>query len=127
MNRKLQIKEQEFEIRFYEGVVKRSPNYVDALIPLAEAYTRYGLYEKGLEIDKRLSVLCKNNPIAFYNLACSFALVGKKRSALSALKQAIELGYRDFSHLRRDPDLKSLRGSAAFEKLIKQCQKPQGE
>ena len=39
----------DFEISFLEGVLKHRPNYIDALAPLAEAYTRRGLFEKGLE------------------------------------------------------------------------------
>ena len=109
----------DFEIQFFEGVVKRSPEYIDALVPLAEAYTRKGLYEKGLEIDMRLSRLCKSDPIVYYNLACSLALVGKKREAVKALKQAIDLGYDDLTHLRKDADLKCLQGMPAFEKLLK--------
>ena len=108
----------DFEIRFFEGVIKESPDYIDALIPLAEAYTRSGLYEKGLEIDKRLSHLCKNNPVVYYNLACSYALVGKKGEAVKALTKAISLGYDDFKHLRKDADLKILHGLPAFEKLF---------
>ena len=108
----------DFEILFYEGVIKRVPDYVEALIPLAEAYTRKGLFEKGLEIDKRLSVLCKDDPVVHYNLACSLALVGLKKEALKALKQAIDLGYLDFNHLRKDPDLKSLHDEPEFKKLV---------
>ena len=109
----------EFEIRFYEGIIKRSPHYIEALIPLAEAYTRKGLYRKGLEIDKRLAGLCADDPVVFYNLACSRALVGHKNEALAALKRAIDLGYDDFDHLRKDPDLKSLQQESAFKKLLK--------
>ena len=110
----------DFEIRFFEGVLERRPDYIDALIPLAEAYTRKGLYKKGLEIDKRLSILCKKDPVIYYNLACSFALVGKKMEAINSLKKAIALGYDDFVHLRKDADLKFLHGSPAFEKLFKE-------
>ena len=108
----------DFEIAFYEGVIERSPEYIDALIPLAEAYTRKGLYGKGLEIDKRLSRLCRSNPIVYYNLACSFALVGKKREAIAALQRAIKLGYDDMDHLRQDRNFKFLHGDPAFEKLL---------
>ena len=107
----------DFEIVFYEGVIRMRPDYVDALIPLAEAYTRKGLYQKGLEIDKRLSRLCKNDAVVHYNLACSFALVGEKEKAFLTLKRAIALGYRDFEHMRKDMDLKSLQGDPEFEKL----------
>lgn len=109
----------DFEISFYEGVIRRSPNYIEALVPLAEAYTRKGLYEKGLAIDERLSKLCKDNPVICYNLACSYALVGRRKEALAALRKAIRLGYRDFSHMRQDHDLKFLQGDPEFEKILK--------
>ena len=109
----------DFEIAFYEGVLRRNPKYVDALGPLAEAYTRGGHYQKGLEIDKRLSRLRKEDPIVHYNLACSYALVGRKKSSLLALQRSVRLGYRDFAHMRRDADLKILHGDPAFEKLLK--------
>ena len=108
----------DFDIVFYEGVVSRSPNYVEALIPLAEAYTTRGFYEKGLEIDERLSLLCKDDPFVFYNLGCSYALVGKKRKAIHALKKAIALGYADFAHMRKDTDLRCLHGDKEFENLF---------
>src|SRR5690242_11891749 len=107
----------DFEISFYEGILKRSPDFVDALIPLAASYTRKGLHEKGLEIDKRLSKLCKDDPIVHYNLACSLALVGHKKEALTALRRAVGLGYADFAHMKKDPDLKSLHGDPEFESL----------
>lgn len=109
----------DFELRFLERIVSERPNYIEALIPLAEAYTRQGLYEKGLELDRRLAVLLRNDPVVHYNLACSFALTGKKNEALAALKHAIEIGYDDGLHMAKDPDLKSLRGLPAFQKLLK--------
>ncbi len=107
----------DFEISFYEGVLKRTPDYIEAIIPLAEAYTRKGLYKKGLELDLRLTALCGDDPVAYYNLACSYALLKKKEDALSALKKAVALGYDDFAHLRKDPDLKCLAGDPEFEQI----------
>lgn len=105
------------ELSFFEGLVRKNPDFVDALIPLAEMYTRKGLYEKGLEIDKRLAELRKNDPIVHYNLACSFALLEKTDEALMALEQAISLGYSDFEHMKRDRDLKNLHGHPRFTAL----------
>jgi tetratricopeptide (TPR) repeat protein len=107
----------DFEIAFYEGVLKRTPRYIEAIIPLAEAYTRKGFYEKGLEMDLRLTELCADDPVAYYNLACSYALLGKKQEALTTLQKAVALGYSDFAHLRKDADLKSLYGDPEFEKI----------
>lgn len=109
----------DFEISFFGGIVRRRPDYVEALIPLAEAYTRKGLREKGLRIDQRLSMLCKDDPIVYYNLACSLALTQKTEEALEALGKSIQLGYRDFDYMRKDPDLQSLLSNPQFKKLTK--------
>ena len=106
----------DFEISFLEGVLKHRPNYIDALAPLAEAYTRRGLFKKGLEIDKRLAFLCKEDPVVHYNLACSYALSGYNVKALASLKRAVRLGFQDFSHILKDSDLKMLREAAPFQK-----------
>jgi tetratricopeptide (TPR) repeat protein len=107
----------DFEMSFYEGLIREKPNYIDALKPLAELYTKRGDYEKGLEIDLRLSELCPEDPDVIYNLACSYALTGQTDQSFAALGRAIELGYRDFDHMKKDGDLKSLVGDPRFEEL----------
>jgi tetratricopeptide (TPR) repeat protein len=108
----------EFEIVFFEGLLEKDPNFVDALIPLADLYTKKGLYEKGLELDRRLAKLRPEEPVVRYNLACSLALMGKKDDAFEALERAIELGYDDFEHLKKDSDLKRLRNDPRFKSLL---------
>lgn len=108
----------DFEISFYERLLEKQPNYVDALISLAEVYTQKGLYEKGLEADERLARLCPEDPTVHYNLACSRALLGEKEKAIDTLKTAILLGYDDLSHMKKDPDLKSLYHDPEFLRLI---------
>ena len=107
-----------FEIQFYEGILAEDPNYVEALIPLAEAYTKVGLHEKGLEVDQRLSSLRPNDATVHYNLACSYALTGQTGDALATLERAMELGYRDVEFLMHDQDLVSLHDEEEFARLI---------
>ena len=61
----------EFEIRFFEGITRRDPHYIEALQILGDAYTKTGQWEKGLHVDKRLARFCPDSPLVFYNLACS--------------------------------------------------------
>lgn len=114
----------DFETSFFERLVKNNPDFVDALIPLAEVYTRRGMFEKGLKIDKKLARLKKDDPIVHYNLACSLALVGEKEKALSALKRSIQLGYHDFEHMKKDADLKSLHEDLRFKSLMSKKVRP---
>ncbi len=106
------------EIIFFEKVLERNPAYLQALRSLAEAYTAKGLFQKGLEMDKRLAKLRPEDPLIHYNLACSFALTGQKENALNSLRIAIRLGYRDFTYLKKDRDLKILHEEPAFNDLF---------
>jgi tetratricopeptide (TPR) repeat protein len=105
------------KIEFIEGLVRRDPNYVDALQILGDHYTQRGRIVEGLKVDERLARLEPGNPLVFYNLACSYSLSGVLEQAANALEKALQLGYRDFEWLARDPDLKPLRGHAAFDDL----------
>ena len=105
------------KIEFIEGLVRRDPNYVDALQLLGDHYTQRGRIIEGLQVDKRLARLEPENPLVFYNLACSYSLSGAIDLAANSLEKALLLGYRDFDWLARDPDLKPLRGHAAFDDL----------
>jgi len=108
----------DFEIKFFEKLVEEKPDFVDALIPLAESYTRKGMYEKGLVIDERLTELCPDDSTVFYNLACSLALLERRDEAFKIIEKALDLGYRDFDHMRQDSDLESLQGDPSFVNLI---------
>jgi tetratricopeptide (TPR) repeat protein len=105
------------KIEFIEGLVQRDPNYVDALQILGDHYTQRGRIVEGLKVDERLARLEPRNPLVFYNLACSYSLSGEIDQAANALEKALQLGYRDFEWLVKDPDLKPLRTHAAFDDL----------
>ncbi|MCM8801253.1 MAG: hypothetical protein NC912_04510 [Candidatus Omnitrophica bacterium] len=109
----------DFEINFYERILKERPNFIEALVALGDAYTKRGFYEKGLAIDKRLVELKPYDPIVFYNLACSYSLLGLIDEAIISLKKAIRLGYRDFRWLEKDADLENLRRSPKYNQIIK--------
>jgi tetratricopeptide (TPR) repeat protein len=107
----------QFEIQFFEGVTKRDPDFIEALQILGDAYTKTDQWEKGLLIDKRLAHLCPDNPLVFYNLACSYSLMSRLDAAFAALRKAVKLGYDDAQWLTKDPDLANLRQDSRFEAI----------
>ena len=111
----------EFEVKFFEGIVQRKPSHLEALKALAELYTRAGDYEKGLDIDLKLSKLLPRDATVQYNLACSNALLGDTKKAIASLRKAVILGYKDCAHMRRDPDLKSLHDEEEFKEILRIC------
>ena len=107
-----------FDIDFFEGVLERAPHYEESLMALGHAYTRAGLHQKGLEVDRRLINLRPYDPIADYNLACSLSLLRQIDSSFDSLEQAMELGYGDFDYLMSDPDLENVRSDPRFPQII---------
>jgi tetratricopeptide (TPR) repeat protein len=108
----------EFEIHFYEKLLTAYPDFIDVLIPLGHAYTRRGLYDKGLAIDLRLTHLRGDDPVTWYNLACSYSRLTHIDESLEALRRAFELGFRNVSDLQKDPDLLNLRESPKYRQLL---------
>jgi len=108
----------DFEIGFYQEVLKNKPDFMEALQALGNAYTARGLYQKGLEVDMKLVGLRPAEPVAHYNLACSYSLLKDIEAAFKALTRAIDLGYSDLSHMAKDPDLENLRQDKRFLNLI---------
>lgn len=117
-------KDHEFEISFFESVLKRDPSYTDVIEILGGLYTKHGRVSDGLKMDRRLVRLLPANATAHYNLACSLALVKRKTDALRSLRHAIELGYRDFDWMQQDPDLEGLKNHPSFLTLLQEL-KPQ--
>ena len=106
------------ELEFLEKIARRLPEDTNVLRALADLYTRTGDYTEGLRIDERLSHLCAEEPLVWYNLACSLALVNRTEDALEALNRSIELGYDDYEWMKKDPDLNSLHGDSRFESML---------
>ena len=111
-------REELIEMHFLEGVARRRPNDVETLKALGDLYTATGRLLEGLAVDRRLEALCPTDPMVRYNLACSLALTGDPAAALSALAQAVELGYDDGEWMKKDADLKSLRHEKEFQRLL---------
>lgn len=108
----------DFEITFYEKLLTAYPDFVDAMVPLGNAYTQRGLHEKGLAVDLRLIQLRGDDSLTWYNLACTYALLKRIDESLSALRRAVELGYTDFDYVRKDPDLANLRQTPKFREFL---------
>ncbi len=121
MQKRTKVKERlEFEAAFYERLLADHPDFTDALMALGEAYTRLGWHEKGLGVDLKLTQLKGHDPVVWYNLACSYALLKRSDESLEALRRALALGYDDFEHLLKDPDLAAIRQSPKLRQLLQQ-------
>lgn len=112
-----ETRELDTKIAFLEGLVRRDPQYVEALQLLGDHYALRGTPDDSLRVDQQLSRLQPRNPLVFYNLACSHSLNGQVDRAAEALEKALTLGYRDFEWLSKDPDLSHLRQHPLYRNI----------
>ena len=106
------------ELEFLEHIAQRLPEDTEVLRALADLYTLTGDYAEGLRIDERLSHVCSEDPMVWYNLGCSLSLVNRQEDALEALSRSVELGYDDYEWMKKDPDLTALHGDSRFESML---------
>jgi tetratricopeptide (TPR) repeat protein len=121
-----EVRELDIKIKFMEGLIRRDPEYVEALQILGDHYTQRGSYDRSLHVDQQLSRLQPRDPLVFYNLACSYSLTGEFDMAAASLERALALGYRDFHWLSRDPDLRRLRKHPVYQTIRDKIRRMKG-
>lgn len=117
--------QREFELEFLGRVLERDPFYAEALRVHGNNLAATGQHVRALAVDRRLVRLWPERAIPWYNLACTYAVLGMLDPAFGALQRALELGYRHLRHLSRDPDLRALRLDPRFPRLIRKVLSPE--
>lgn len=110
----------DFEFDFYSRLLAAAPDYHEVLQAQASTMTLKGRLQDGLAVDKKLVSLRPADPTAHYNLACRYALLKQPDLALTTLRRAVELGYRDFRFMEEDRDLDSVRKDPRFRQLVRE-------
>jgi hypothetical protein len=112
----------DFELEFFGKILAVVPDFADALRVQACNLTMKGRLQDGLVVDEKLVTVRPTDPTAHYNLACRYALLKQRDKAITTLRKAVELGYRDFEFMQEDHDLDSIRKDPRFRKLMKELQ-----
>ena len=79
---------------------------------------------KHVEAEKLLKQAIErlpDEPVTYYNLACSQAMQGMSVAAMENLGKAIEKGFNDVGLLKSDRDLAGLRGREGFSVLLERA------
>jgi hypothetical protein len=113
-------RDSDFEIGFFESVLRHDRRCIEAIEILGGLYTKLGRIADGLRMDRKLVRLQPSNATAHYNLACSLSLSKRNPAALRSLREAVGFGYRDFEWMSQDPDLHGLKRSPAFGALVEE-------
>ena len=114
-NKLLQQGEWDEAVKKYHKALKHNPKFQETYINLSTAYLKAGKYDEALNTLKSLEAINPSAPLLHYNLACYYSLTEQMQASLTALKKAVNLGYKGFQKIQTDPDLENLRNDAKFK------------
>jgi dienelactone hydrolase len=91
--------------------------FVRAAIAAAQAYEQGDM--KTAKVQYGLTVLIQpESGFAWFNLACVYSRLGKKKDALRALETAVRNGVQDWEAIEKDPDFAAIRREPAYLRLL---------
>ncbi len=125
-NKFLQQKKWDDAVKNYHKALNHNREFEEAYINLSTAYLGAKKYGEALDTLKSLESINPSAPLLHYNLACYYSLTEKSPASLSALKKAVELGYKGFQDIETDPDLENLRSYAEFKAWFESIQQDAG-
>lgn len=108
----------DFELDFFGPIVERLPGFLEAIRIHANNLSLKGRHGESLLVELRWAELRPGDPLAHYNLACSYARTSQPDRAIDSLRRAVQCGYRDFRHMTEDRDLNSLHGDPRFVEIL---------
>lgn len=108
----------DFELDFFDAILARVPDFAEVLQAQADNLAAKGRHADVVSVEERYVRLRPRDPAAHYRLARRYARLQNRDLALSTLRRAVELGYRDVRAISRDADLESLRKDPRFRQLL---------
>lgn len=84
------------------------------------AYQSLGLYDKAMAAMDSIIARDPADDGCYYDAACLYSRMGKKKEALAYLEKSLKNGYRRFAHMERDEDLDLIRNTEEYKRLIAQ-------
>ena len=111
-------KNQDGAIAIYRSLVAANPNDAEAWLGLGRALHDLERYADAIEAHDQAAKNEATRGVAFYNLACEYALLGNQDKAIEAAEKAVAAGYRQKYFYENDADLASIRDHARFRALL---------
>lgn len=102
----------------YEYALAASPDFLRALNAYASVSVSTGAYDTAISTYQKMLNIEPDNPNLYYNLACLYSKQNRLNDSIDYLKKAVDNGYKNFEHIKKDKDLDNVRKLPEFNKLI---------
>jgi tetratricopeptide (TPR) repeat protein len=104
--------------KVYETVIALDPGYIEALNNLGVIYIQEKNFDAAGKTFEKAVRLKPSYVESYYNLACLYAIKGDGSKGLKYLEKAISLDANVREWAMNDSDLKGLKASDEFKRLV---------
>lgn len=87
------------------------------------AYLALGETDKAIAVNDSI-LKVSPEPGSYYDAACLYSRMGKRKEAITYLRQAVENGFRNIRHIEKDDDMDNIRDMKEFKELLKSIRQP---
>lgn len=108
----------EATVKGLEKVLEEKPGNLETLNRLAVYYALLGRNDKAMACLNEIVRIRPESPDAYYNMACIFAKEGKIDESVASLNRAVRLGFRNRKLLETDGDLRNVRSTEQYKRLL---------
>jgi len=105
-------------VALYRPLVEAEPNNGRAWFNLGFALHYSGEHARAIEAFECARQLGYNRPIALYNIACAYSMLGQRDLAFDWLERAFAEGYDPKGYISGDRDLDNLRSDPRFKRFV---------
>jgi serine/threonine protein kinase/Flp pilus assembly protein TadD len=102
------------QVQMIDQHLELNPDDPRACILGAVAHAKIHDNEGSGAFAERAIAVDPDDPMLLYNVACTFALLGRNDDCLDALEKAVEKGWGDKNWLENDSDLDTIRSSPRY-------------
>ena len=105
-------------IEEYKKAITIKPDFIQALNELGIIYMNKKNYEEAISLFKKIIETNPKEVSAFYNIACAYAKQNNVNESVIWLKNAVKSGFDKWDILKTDKDMKNIRQTLYYKKLI---------
>ena len=118
------VKDYEQSEKSFKKAIELDPDRGQYYYYLGQLYIATIQYSKAQPVYEKAYIMGenKNNGLC-YNLACIHSLEKRTYNALRFLEEALQNGFNDFEHIKKDADLDNIRNEDRFKELVAKYQK----
>lgn len=105
-------------VEYFKEALRIAPKDVKTLFMMGSVMAKQGKLDAALGYYEEALALDPESIPGHYNMACVLARKKEIGRAVESLHKAIEAGFNDWDHLRKDPDLENIRHTREYQAMI---------